>query len=181
MADEGAAKVALATIDEPRSFRESQFASAVGDVAHLTALLDGDASLMSAKDDTMADSLTWAVRNSRNECVTLLLSRDADVESKSFGGLRPLHHACASYDEAIIRELIQKKADSNCTDDGGNTPLHYTSRRCVQRGAACRPSVPFCGALARGNLTAGTGANTHSSHLNPFIPPLSANSAAPRL
>lgn len=118
-------------IDVPRSFTSAPFASNVGDAAHLTALLDADGALLSAKDELSTDPLSWAVRNSRADCVALLLARDADVESKSFGGMRPLHHACASYDEGIIRDLIAKKADPNSVDDGGNTPLHYTSRRCA--------------------------------------------------
>ena len=137
MADEAKKDEGPKTIDTPRSFTNAPFASNVGDDAHLAALLDADATLLGAKDEISCDPLSWAVRNARGSCVTMLLGRDADVESKSYGGMRPLHHACHGYDEQVIRDLIAKKADPNGADEAGNRPLHYTSRRCdrATRGA----------------------------------------------
>jgi uncharacterized protein len=45
--------------------------------------------------------------------------------------MRPLHHACHVYDEAVIKELLSKNADANAPDDAGNTPFHYAVRRGV--------------------------------------------------
>ena len=104
---------ALEPIETPRSFAEPTRAAAVGDATHLAAALEKDPALLAAKDDVGCDPLSWAARNVRSNAVTLLLAKDADVESKSFGGMRPLHHACQNYSEELVRELLAKKADPN--------------------------------------------------------------------
>lgn len=125
------APAAVVPIEVPRAFTVCSFAASVGDEAHTAALAEADAKAAGLKDDVSADALSWAARNSRAGVVTYLLARDADVEAKSFGGMRPLHHACHVFDEGIIRELLAKKADANAADDAGNTPLHYAARRGV--------------------------------------------------
>lgn len=125
------APAAVIPIEVPRTFTVCSFAASVGDEAHTAALAEADAKAAGLKDDVSADALSWAARNSRAGVVTYLLARDADVEAKSFGGMRPLHHACHVFDEGIIRELLAKKADANAADDAGNTPLHYAVRRGV--------------------------------------------------
>ena len=148
-----APEVALAAFDAPRSFSEAPRAAAVGDEGHLTALLEKDAKALGAKDELGGDPLTWAARNTRGGAVTLLLAKDADVESKAFGGMRPLHHAAHSTaSEEIVRELLAKKADPNAPDDAGNSAFHYACRRCgvtravppraAGRGADARPVPP---------------------------------------
>lgn len=105
----------------------------MGDEGRLRVLLEGEGSKqqVGTKDDVLTDALSWSSRNSHLPTLTYLLSKDADLESKSYGGLRPLHHACHVYNEDVIKLLLEKKADPNSKDDAGNTPLHYACRRGV--------------------------------------------------
>ena len=94
-------------------------------------LVSGNAKHLSEKDESLCDPLTWSARNSHLPVLQFLLGKEADVESKSYGGLRPLHHACHVYNEEVITALLERKADPNSKDDAGNTPFHYACRRCV--------------------------------------------------
>ena len=129
MAEAAAAAAPLEPLETPRSFLEPTRAAAVGDDGHLAQLIEADAKLLGAKDELSCDPLSWASRNTRLGVVSYLLGKDADLESKSFGGMRPLHHACHGFSEDVIKELLAKKADPNSMDDAGNTPFHYACRR----------------------------------------------------
>jgi ankyrin repeat protein len=131
MSDDASTEYKVIPIEQPRGFTSLTFAASVGDEAHVAALLEADPKALTTKDELMCDPLCWAARNSRVGVVSYLLGKDADVQSKSFGGMRPLHHACHVYDEAVIKELLSKNADANAPDDAGNTPFHYAVRRGV--------------------------------------------------
>jgi ankyrin repeat protein len=118
-------------IEIPRAFTVATCAASAGDETHIRSVCDNEPNAIVLKDDIHCDPISWAARNSRVGVIQYLLAKDADVESKSFGGMRPLHHACHVYDEIVIRELLAKKADPNATDDAGNTPFHYAVRRGV--------------------------------------------------
>ena len=128
-------------IEIPHSMVYAPTSSAMGMEKCLSTLIDGDAKLLPMKDEWQCDPLTWAARNSHLTPLQYLLGKEADVESKSYGGMRPLHHACHVYNEEVIAALIAKKADPNSKDDAGNTPFHYACRRCVcgARDGAARP------------------------------------------
>jgi ankyrin repeat protein len=61
--------------------------------------------------------------------VNYLLEKGADIETQSFGGLRPLHHACNQSKEAIITRLLEAGANTNARDDNDNTCLHWAAAR----------------------------------------------------
>jgi len=119
----------LEPLEVPISFSSVAAAGQAGDAAHVGSLIEEDGARLAAKDAYGCDALTWGARNSFVPVVGTLLGRDADVESKSYGGLRPLHHACQAYSEDIIKELLDKKADPTAKDDAGNTPFHFACRR----------------------------------------------------
>jgi ankyrin repeat protein len=119
----------LEPLETPVSFVNVASAGAAGDAAHVLSLVAEDAARLAFKDAYGCDALTWGARNSFAPVVSAALGKDADVESKSFGGLRPLHHACQAYSEDIIKELLDKKADPTAKDDAGNTPFHFACRR----------------------------------------------------
>lgn len=125
------------TLQIPRSYTIASFAGAVGNVSALARIAEAVANpfdgkrCLTLKDDVSCDALSWASRNGHQDVVAFLLSRDADVESKSYGGMRPLHHAAQAYDDVIIRNLLAQKADPNMGDDAGNTAFHYTCKRGV--------------------------------------------------
>ena len=134
-------------IEIPHSMVYAPTSSAMGMEKCLSTLIDGDAKLLPIKDEWQCDPLTWAARNSHLTPLQYLLGKEADVESKSYGGMRPLHHACHVYNEEVIAALIAKKADPNSKDDAGNTPFHFACRRCV-RGARARPRRRLRASLA---------------------------------
>lgn len=122
-------------IEEPRVFGSVVRASSVGDEGHLLHNLGEELAAAqkaaAAKDEYSCDAISWAARNGRQGVVGLLIKKEVDLESKSFGGMRPLHHAVNSNEEVIIKELLSKGVDVNAVDESGNTPLHYACRRGV--------------------------------------------------
>ncbi len=83
-------------------------------------------------------ALTWASRNGNLDVMRFLLEKDGDVESVSYGGFKPIHHAANMSKEVIIRELISSGCNVSSLDDGGNTALHWAAARCVMRDRMCR-------------------------------------------
>jgi ankyrin repeat protein len=111
-------------IEIPLTFSSTTAASAMGLEKCVGDLIEASAKNLSEKDESQCDPLTWAARNSHLGVLQYLLGKEADVESKSYGGLRPLHHACHVYNEEVITALLAKKADPNSKDEAGNTPFH---------------------------------------------------------
>jgi len=116
-------------IEIPALYLKCPAAAAVNLEKIVDGLVTADAKMLSEKDPVLCDPMTWASRNSHLGTLQYLLSKEADVEAKSYGGMRPLHHACHVYNEDIIKALIDKKADPNSKDDAGNTPFHFACRR----------------------------------------------------
>jgi hypothetical protein len=147
---------APSAIEEPKMWGSATLLARNGVVKNLTGILEGKGGekAVTAKDEYSCDSISWAARNGRHDVVELLISKDADLESKSFGGMRPLHHATNSNEENIMRELIAKGVDVNATDENGNTPVHYACRRCVAggeragRAPAITPTLTFFAPLS---------------------------------
>jgi ankyrin repeat protein len=127
--------VPLQPIEEPRTFGSVVRAASVGDDGHLAHALGEDPAAAqkaaAQKDEYGCDAVSWAARNGRQAVVGMLVKKEVDLESKSFGGMRPLHHAVNSNEEVIIKELLAKGVDANAVDESGNTPLHYGCRRGV--------------------------------------------------
>lgn len=125
----------LQPIEEPRTFGSVVRAASVGDDGHLAHALGEDPAAAqkaaAQKDEYSCDAVSWAARNGRQAVVGMLVKKEVDLESKSFGGMRPLHHAVNSNEEVIIKELLAKGVDANAVDESGNTPLHYGCRRGV--------------------------------------------------
>ncbi len=118
-------------LEEPRSWSSATVLGSFGsekELGHLLAKPGGE-KLVTAKDEYSCDAVSWAARNGRHNIVQLLASKEADLESRSFGGMRPLHHAVNSNEEPVIKELLGKAVDVNAADEAGNTPLHYACKR----------------------------------------------------
>ena len=83
------------------------------------------------KDDRGCSALVWAARNGHLPVCSYLLEKGADVNSVSYGGLTPLHHACMASFESVVGKLIESGADANMKDESGNSPLNWATSRGV--------------------------------------------------
>lgn len=61
-------------------------------------------------DERGFSPLCWAARNAHIPVVTYLVENGCSLEKASFGGLRPLHHACNKNSERMIRLLLKAGA-----------------------------------------------------------------------
>ncbi|TMW63452.1 hypothetical protein Poli38472_002393 [Pythium oligandrum] len=112
--------------------------AAVGNLQLLETLVepvpnaDGKAPVpfnVNAKDVYGCTPLIWAARNGYVEVVEYLVSKGADLEITSFGGMRALHHAANHTRHNAVSRLIELGANVDVKDDAGNTPLHFAASR----------------------------------------------------
>ncbi|HEV2891510.1 MAG TPA: ankyrin repeat domain-containing protein [Frankiaceae bacterium] len=105
-------------------------AAAVGDVARLGELLDGDAALASATAEDGFTPLHLASFFGHADAVRALLARGAAVETVADNPMRvrPLHSAAASGDTEVVRLLVGAGANVNATQEGGYVPLHAVAQ-----------------------------------------------------
>ena len=112
--------------------------------------------MSAAKDVYGASCLTWAVRNGYKELGKFLVSKDGDLESNSYGGLKvsavniesmpsetqakpslpvsqPLHHAVNQNQESMMQYFTANKATLSDTTEAGNSALHFAAGRGVVR------------------------------------------------
>ncbi len=72
-----------------------------------------------------------AIQCGFDQVLTYLMELGCSVEVASFGGMRPLHHACNKNLERVIRTLLKGGADTNSKDENGDTSMHYAASRGV--------------------------------------------------
>lgn len=94
-----------------------------GDKAMTEELLNADPGLIDSRDNDGKTPLHIAAEYGRNEMIELLLSRKADVNSKTVFNLTPLHFAAAYGRKNAVELLIAKGADLNIKDIFNITPL----------------------------------------------------------
>lgn len=99
-------------------------ATALGNTARVSALLDGGTSV----GDRSADGFTalhLAAFFGRPETVEALLSRGADVEAAAANPskVRPLHSAVAGRSADVVRVLLAAEPDLEAKQEGGFTAL----------------------------------------------------------
>lgn len=102
--------------------------AAAGDVPALRALLNRDATLVSARDDAGATPLLAAAETGKLEAVTLLLERGAAINAADDDGRNALHRATAGGWTELTVLLIAHGAHFNRKDVLGMTPLHLAAR-----------------------------------------------------
>lgn len=115
-------------VNNETSFKLASF----GEIDGLKALVASGSADMNAQDGRGFTPFNWAARNGHLNVVTYLAEDiGVSMETPSFGGMRPLHHACNKNSEKIVKYLISKGADVNCSDENGDKPLHYAAARGV--------------------------------------------------
>ena len=97
-----------------------------GDVARLTALLDGNLSFASMPDEEGYTPLHYTAYFGHVEAARYLVGIGADLTAITLDPLRshPLHAAAASGQMEIVRLLLDAGADPNAEQTGQWTPLH---------------------------------------------------------
>jgi ankyrin repeat protein len=101
-------------------------AASYGDSQRLTALVDGDASLLGAYSTDGFTPLHFAGFFNQEAAADVLLARGAPVDAVTRNDManQPLHAAAAGGNVSICRKLIAAGADVNARQHGGFTPLH---------------------------------------------------------
>ena len=75
-----------------------------GDLEAMRKLVEEE-KIVDEADDRGFTPLNWAVRNGHMEVLQLLIDNGCSLEKPSFGGMRPLHHACNKNLEKIYQTL----------------------------------------------------------------------------
>ena len=104
-------------------YQQVQAAAEGGDLDALKALLQGDPSLIQAKEWGSLTLLHLAVLHNQKETVVFLLDKGAEVNAKSSLGITPLHEAAQNGNKEIAEILVAHGASINAVDDKGWTPL----------------------------------------------------------
>lgn len=103
--------------------RDLQEAVVRGDYDATLKLLDQQADIEAKDSRSGASPLHYAVMKGRMQIIDLLLSRGADVNSRTRNGTTPLHTAALYARKEVAERLLEKNADINALSAGGSTPL----------------------------------------------------------
>jgi hypothetical protein len=98
-------------------------ALARGDNAAALRMIEAGADLEAKDGPAGASVLHYAVMKGRMPLIDLLISRGADVNSRTRNGTTPLHTAVAYARREVAELLIENGADVNARSTGGATPL----------------------------------------------------------
>jgi uncharacterized protein len=105
-------------------------AAAVGHVARLRELVDGESAVISARSADGFTPLHLAAFFGHGDALALLLQRGANANAVSRNPMRvlPLHSAVAGRHSAIARRLVEAGGDVNATQEHGFTALHQAAQ-----------------------------------------------------
>ena len=104
-------------------------AAKAGEVATVKRLVEGDRSLLYARDTDQSTPLHCAAWKGHVEVVTLLLALGADVNAQNTNehwGNTPLHAAAHGNQSAVAEILITNGANLEAEYGPGRTPLRET-------------------------------------------------------
>jgi len=105
-------------------------ASAVGDAARMTALLESQPELARAYAADGFTALHLAAFFGQTETAAVLLAHGADVNAVARNAMvvQPLHSAVAGAHREVSALLVQHGADVNARQQAGWTPLHEAAQ-----------------------------------------------------
>jgi uncharacterized protein len=101
-------------------------ASAFGDLDRLTAVLDGDPSLATARSGDGFSPLHLAAFFGQAQAAALLVARGAEVDARGTGWMTgtALHSAASGRHADVVAVLLDAGADPSLRQSGGWTALH---------------------------------------------------------
>ena len=94
-----------------------------GDYDATVKLLEQGTDIEAKDPGSGASPLHYAVMKGRMQIVDLLISRGADVNSRTRNRTTPLHTAALYAKKEVAERLLEKKADMNAVSASGSTPL----------------------------------------------------------
>ena len=94
-----------------------------GDYASALKMIDRGADIEAKDPGAGASVLHYAVMTGKLPIIDLLLSRGADVNSRTRNGTTPLHTAVLYARLEVVEFLVEKGADVNAQSTSGTTPL----------------------------------------------------------
>ena len=111
-------------------------AARAGDLAAVRALIERDAGLAGARDESGRTPLHVAAGSGRVDVASFLITRGAGVTAADNNASTPLHAAAAADQDDLVRILIDGKAALESRTSEGETPLAVASARGAVRAAA---------------------------------------------
>lgn len=98
-----------------------------GEIETLQSLLASQPNLIKARDGDGYTPLHRAAYGNHLQCVSYLLSLNADIKAKTELGWTPLHSACNWNNYKVAARLLAANADPGALSDGDQTPLHLAA------------------------------------------------------
>ncbi len=99
-----------------------------GNAASVTALVDLDRSVLTARDGGGRTLLHWAARNGRLAVLALLVEKGADVNAADRGGVTALHSLASQGNIEGLRVLLDRGADPDVATAEGSTAVQLAAR-----------------------------------------------------
>jgi hypothetical protein len=123
----GAAEVPLPAPPAARTAGTASLPAAIarGDYAAAAALIEQGADLELRDEETGATALHFAVMKGRMELVERIVTRRADVNSRTRNGTTPLHTAVVYARKEIAEYLLDNGADINARSARGISALEF--------------------------------------------------------
>ena len=81
----------------------------------------------SVRGELRSPAIVFAVNNSSNQVVELLVERGARIDARTESGVSALHAAANSGDAALIEYLLSRGADIAARTNTDQTPLHFAT------------------------------------------------------
>eukprot|EP00033_Pygsuia_biforma_P002193 GCRY01002431.1.p1 GENE.GCRY01002431.1~~GCRY01002431.1.p1 ORF type:complete len:456 (+),score=115.80 GCRY01002431.1:115-1482(+) len=108
----------------------SGHAPATDDMTRTAQLLTGwgDPEAIDKKDENGCSAVHVAAAKGKEEVLSFLIGKRADVNLRDNAGKTPLFYACSLGQRNAAAILLTNKADLSLSNDYGNTPLHAAVR-----------------------------------------------------
>eukprot|EP00658_Telonema_sp_P-2_P038215 TRINITY_DN27455_c0_g3_i1.p1 TRINITY_DN27455_c0_g3~~TRINITY_DN27455_c0_g3_i1.p1 ORF type:complete len:313 (-),score=78.93 TRINITY_DN27455_c0_g3_i1:47-985(-) len=130
--DDEADRNLLANVKDGNSRTALHFAAHGAQPGIVEFILNRNPDMVDALDNEQNTPLHLALLKGCSETSRLLMDRGANVTLAKQDGTTALHHAAASGDEALVRSIVEAKADLEATSPSG-TPIHWAAGE----GAMC--------------------------------------------